>query len=151
MSSRNLSKNFRVVEKCVVYKRIILRRNSINDCTVFVFLKNKVIMWQFLNYYVCFTNYKTKYLHHCIVLKSLHFKTFYTHIKINFKITPTCFGPTGPSSGSTSFLNQSYHWSHISTLHCGSAAACCRRTTRWSNTYLLHGAESFLSSWLACS
>ena len=33
------------------------------------------------------------------------FKIFYTlkpstHIKINFKITPTCFGPTGPSSGS---------------------------------------------------
>jgi hypothetical protein len=29
------------------------------------------------------------------------FKDFYTlepstHIKINFKITPTCFGPTGP-------------------------------------------------------
>jgi len=24
-----------------------------------------------------------------------------THIKINFKITPACFGPTGPSSGST--------------------------------------------------
>ena len=42
------------------------------------------------------------------------FKNFYTlkpstHIKINYKITPTCFGPTGPSSGSTSFLSQSYH------------------------------------------
>ena len=72
-----------------------------------------------------YTNYKTNYLHQCIVLKTL----FYTlkpstHIKINFKITPTCFGPTGPSSGSTSFLSQSYHWSRISTLHCGSAAAC---------------------------
>ena len=37
------------------------------------------------------------------------FKNFYTlkpstHIKINFDITPTCFGPIGPSSGSTSFL-----------------------------------------------
>jgi len=45
-----------------------------------------------------------------------YFKIFYTlepstHIKINFKFTPTCFGPTGPSSGSTSFLSQSYHWS----------------------------------------
>ena len=37
------------------------------------------------------------------------FKIFYTlkpftHIKINFKITPTCFGPTGPTSGTTSFV-----------------------------------------------
>ena len=42
------------------------------------------------------------------------FKFFYTlkpstHIKINFTITPKCFGPIGPSSGSTSFLSQSYH------------------------------------------
>ena len=41
------------------------------------------------------------------------FKNFYslkpsTHIKINFKITPTCFGPIGPSSWSTLFLSQSY-------------------------------------------
>jgi hypothetical protein len=58
-----------------------------------------------------YTKYKTNYLHECIVLKNL----FYTlkssaHTKINFKITPTCFGPIGPSSGSTSFLSQSYHW-----------------------------------------
>ena len=51
------------------------------------------------------------------------FKIFYTlkpstriKINFNFKITPTCFGPAGPSSGSTSFLTQSYHWSFISTL-----------------------------------
>ena len=42
------------------------------------------------------------------------FKIFYTlklsaHIKINFKITPTCFGPIERSSGITSFLSQSYH------------------------------------------
>jgi hypothetical protein len=66
------------------------------------------------------TNYKTNYLHHCIVLKTFYTLKPSTHIKINFKITPTCFGPIGPSSGSTSFLSQSYH--------CGSAAACCRRT-----------------------
>jgi len=52
------------------------------------------------------------------------FKIFYTlkpstHIKITFKITRTCFGPNGPSSGSTSLLSQSYHWLLISTLHCG--------------------------------
>jgi len=62
------------------------------------------------------------------------FKIFYTlktstHTKINFKITPTCFGPTGTSSESTSFISQSYHWSFICTLLCGSVAACCRRTT----------------------
>jgi len=52
------------------------------------------------------------------------FKIFYTlEPSTRFKITPTCFGPTGPSSGSTSFLPQSYHWSHFSTLQCGSAAA----------------------------
>ena len=38
---------------------------------------------------------KTDYLHHFYC-----FKIFYTlkHIKINFEITPTCFGPIGPSS-----------------------------------------------------
>ena len=56
-----------------------------------------------------YTNYKTNYLHQCIVLKIFYTLKPSTHIKINFKITPTCFGPTGPSSGSTLFLSQSYH------------------------------------------
>jgi len=71
-----------------------------------------------------YTNYKTNYLHQCIVLKIFYTLKPSTHIQISFKITPTCFGPTGPSSGSTSCLSQSYHLSLISTLHCGSAAAC---------------------------
>ena len=69
------------------------------------------------------TNYKTNYLLQCIVLKTFTLLKPSIHIKINFKITPTCFGPTGPSSGSTSFLSQSYRWSLISTLHCGSAGS----------------------------
>jgi len=38
-----------------------------------------------------YTNYKTNYLHQCIVLKSFYSLKPSTHIKINFKITPNMF------------------------------------------------------------
>jgi len=78
----------------------------------------------FLEWNCAYTNYKTIYLHQCIVLKisytlksSTHMrqcivlKISYTlksstHTKINFKITPTCFGPIGPSSGTEYLLLQ---------------------------------------------
>ena len=39
--------------------------------------------------YFWYTNYKTNYLHQCIVLKYFYTLKPSTHIKINFKITPT--------------------------------------------------------------
>ena len=60
---------------------------------------------------LCFwyTNYKNQLFAPMYCFKNVYTLKTSTHIKINFKITPTCFGPTGPSSGSTSFLSQSYH------------------------------------------
>ena len=81
--------------------------NSLDDYIHCHIPTYSVILW--IKYVNRYTDYKTNYLYQCIVLKNFYTLKPSTHIKINFKNTQTCFGPTGPSSGSTTPCNSTWY------------------------------------------